>query len=412
MIITRLTLVVLSGISRYKFLFSCFFVFVVFISSSFVVASATETNESNTTSFVIQKKHQTLLLNEQELSQVLSHGPWPPKTKSDSSNRVSSNDDAIKFGKALFFSTRLSSNNTMSCVSCHAAESAFASGKFVKDNPKAQDRNTQSLFNVRYNRWFGWDGSKDNLWAQSIRPIINPKEMNLPIENIKSVIQDSNFKAPYKSLFGNISTHSDELVLVNIGKSLSAFQETLVTKKTTFDHFRDAVQNENWDKAAKYPESAQRGLSLFMGRGNCSFCHSGPLFTNGEFLDAGVPYFIRPGVVDKGRHQGIINLKKSLFTLASDYNDDPSKADAWAVNNVARKHSDFGIFRVPGLRGIAKTAPYMHNGSLETLEAVVDHYANINIERLHADGESLLKPLNITDQESKDLVNFLRSLSD
>ena len=234
--------------------------------------------------------------------------------------------------------------------------------------------------------------------------------MNLPKEALRDVIQESTFSKPYNQLYGDITKQPDDVVLVNIGKALAAFQETLVTPKTSFDHFRDAIAKEDWAKAAKYLKSAQRGLSLFLGKGNCSFCHSGPLFSNGEFHDAGVPYFIRPGEVDRGRHQGIIDLKKSPFTLASDYNDDPKKAGAWKVNKVATSHFNFGIFRVPSLRNVANTAPYMHNGSLANLEAVVDHYSNINIERLHADGEAILKPLDLTQQDIEDLVSFLKTL--
>ena len=361
---------------------------------------------------LLAEDKETLLLNPQELSQVLSHGPWPVNTVPDPSNKLSGIDEAIEFGRRLFFSTRLSGDNSKSCVSCHAPEDAFASGRVIKENPSDLDRNTLSLLNVRYHRWFGWDGGNDNLWAQSIRPIVNNKEMSLPKERLKSVIEGSTFKQAYQQFFGDISLHSNDLVLVNIGKALAAYQETLITKQTSFDDFRDAVARKNWAVAAKYPESSQRGLSLFLGKANCSFCHSGPLFSNGEFHDAGVPYFIRPGAVDKGRHQGIIDLKRSPFTLASDYNDDPKKEGAWAVNKVATLHSNFGIFRVPSLRNVAKTAPYMHNGSLATLEAVVDHYANINTERLHADGEAILKPLNLSKQDAKDLVSFLESLSD
>ena len=353
-----------------------------------------------------------LLLTPQQLIQVLAHGPWPPIARPDPSNRLSGNVEAIEFGKRLFFSTRLSGDNTKSCVSCHAPDDAFANGRVIKNDLLKLDRNTLSLFNVSFNRWFGWDGSNDNLWAQSLRPIINNAEMNLPKQKLRVVVKESTFLKPYQHFFGDISKHNNELVLVNIAKALAAFQETLVTQKTPFDDFREAVANKNWRDAAKYPESAQRGLSLFLGRGNCSFCHSGSLFSNGEFHDAGVPYFIRPGVVDKGRHQGIKNLKKSPFTLASDYNDDPEKTGAWAVRKVAEQHSNFGIFRVPSLRNVAKTAPYMHNGSLPTLEAVVTHYSNINTERLHADGEAILKPLNLSDQEVDDLVGLLQTLSD
>lgn len=386
--------------------------FFQFLLLSSPLSAATSEKLSKTETDKVENASEHLLLNQQELAKVLGHGPWPPESKPDPSNRLSGNESAIEFGRRLFFSTRLSGDNSKSCVSCHSPTDAFASGRVIKDKSVKLDRNTLGLLNVRYNRWFGWDGRNDNLWAQSIRPILHHQEMNLPKEKLRSVILESTFSKPYLDHFGKISTHTDDLVLVNIGKALAAFQETLVTGKTPFDNFRDAVANSDWAEAAKYPEAAQRGLSLFMGRGNCSFCHSGPLFTNGEFHDAAVPYFISPGKVDSGRHQGIIDLKKSAFTLASDYNDDPEKTGAWAVNKVARLHANFGIFRVPSLRNVAKTAPYMHNGSLATLEAVVDHYSKIDIERLHADGEAILKPLDLSKEEIKELVAFLQSLSE
>ncbi len=393
-----------NSYSPLMFFFVVLFVLTILSSNKGIAHAAKPTENSNT--------DYTLQLTSKELAQIKSHGPWPPVRSLDVSNRFSGNPDAIKFGKALFSSTALSLDNNMSCTSCHAEESAFASGKFIAQNPKVLDRDTQSLLNVKFNRWFGWDGSNDSLWSQSFRAITNKKEMNLPVERIKSAIDKAELGKTYRELFGDISNHSHNLVLVNIGKALSAFQETLVTKKTSFDHFRDALEKEDWAAAASYSPSAQRGLSLFIGRANCSFCHSGPLFSNSEFHDAGVPYFIKPGVVDKGRYQGIINLKKSPFTLASKFNDDVNKSGAWAVNNVATLHSNFGIFRVPGLRGLTKTAPYMHNGSLVNLEAVIEHYNNINIERLHADGEAILRPLNLTKQEAGDLLAFLKSLSD
>ncbi|RVU84775.1 hypothetical protein EOL70_11030 [Leucothrix sargassi] len=352
-------------------------------------------------------------ISAQSLSSALSHGPWPPKAaKTDPSNRVSGNKDAITFGEELFNSPLLSGDKQMSCASCHAADKAFATGEVMASGKHQLHRDSQTLFNVKFNRWFGWSGSNDNLWAQSIRPMLSETEMNLGLENIKQVAAHATFKDAYTELFGEVDSQSDEAVLVNLGKALAAYQETLVSGQTAFDGFRDAVANKDWQQASKYPESAQRGLELFFGKGRCNFCHQGALFTNGEFHDAGVPYFIRPGVVDSGRHEGLAELKKSPFTLASDYNDDPAKAGAWAVNKVAYLHSNFGVFRVPSLRNVAKTAPYMHNGSLETLEDVVEHYNNINMERLHADGEAILQPLGLSKSEVADLVAFLESLSD
>jgi cytochrome c peroxidase len=141
-------------------------------------------------------------------------------------------------------------------------------------------------------------------------------------------------------------------------------------------------------------------------------CHFGAQFTNGEFADTGVPFFITPGRVDPGRSGGIQKLKANAFNLLGRFNDDESKNNAVGTRHVEAQHRNFGEFRVPGLRGVAGTAPYMHNGSLATLRDVVRFYSELNEERLHADGEKILKPLRLSDAEIADLVAFLESLSE
>src|SRR6185369_12375978 len=119
--------------------------------------------------------------------------------------------------------------------------------------------------------------------------------------------------------------------------------------------------------------------------------------------------------VDPGRHGGIKKLLSSDLNLLGRFNDDPARAEsqpfAVATRHVELQHRNFGEFRVPGLRNVALTAPYMHNGSLATLREVIDFYSNLNEERLHADGEKILKPLKLTADESEDLAAFLRSLT-
>jgi len=198
-------------------------------------------------------------------------------------------------------------------------------------------------------------------------------------------------------------------VLVDVGKALAAFQETLVSGRTPFDDFRDAL--ERGEMKTSYSLSAQRGLKIFVGKGNCSVCHFGPQFTNGEFADTGVPFFVAPGKVDPGRQGGIEKLKQNPFNLLGRYNDERPASSAVKTRHVQVQHRNFGEFRVPGLRGVARTAPYMHNGSLATLADVVRFYSELNEERLHADGEKILKPLHLTPQESEDLAAFLESLS-
>ena len=163
--------------------------------------------------------------------------------------------------------------------------------------------------------------------------------------------------------------------------------------------------------ASRYPKAAQRGARIFLGRGKCVFCHVGPLFSNGEFADAAVPYFIAPGRVDPGRHGGITKLKASAYNLTGAYNDSADGANAWATRQVKQTHKTFGEFKVPSLRHLTRTAPFMHDGSLATLEDVIRHYSTIDLERLHADGERILEPLGLNAGEMDDLAAFLRTLS-
>jgi cytochrome c peroxidase len=353
-----------------------------------------------------------VLLTEVEIGQTLRHGPWPPAFIPDPSNRVSGLPDAIALGQALFSDPMLSRDETMSCASCHNPAYGFSEPKARSIGRTKLDRNTLSLLNLRAHRWFGWAGGNDNLWAQSLRPILNADEMAHDPETLKLAVENSASVKGYESVFGRISTHQADTVLVNVGKALAAYQETLVTTPTSFDEFRNALEMGDMARAAEYPPAAQRGLKIFLGRGNCAFCHSGPAFTNGEFHDAGVPYFIDDNRVDSGRHGGLQTLLSSQFTLAGAYSDDAQKRGAWAVRQVRKLHSDFGTFRVPGLRGAARTAPYMHNGSLLDFGDVVQHYNSIDQERLHTDGEAILAPLSLSATEAENLVQFLLSLSD
>ncbi len=352
-----------------------------------------------------------VLLSEDEIQQTLMFGPWPPALESDPSNRVSGNPQAIALGEALFNDPLLSVDGALACVSCHDPEQAFASS-----NPRAigrvlLDRNTPSLRNLAGLRWYGWGGKSDNLWAASLHPIVDEKEMAHSSVSLKSAIAYSAYATDFETLFGGISDQDPEQVLVNTAKTLSAYLETLITNRTPFDDFRDALEQRDMETAGRYSVSAQRGLQLFLGRGNCAFCHSGPKFSNNEFHDAGVPYFLNGSEVDEGRYGGLNLLFSSAFTLDGNWNDDPEKQGAWPVRNVRRTHADFGTFRTPSLRGVAETAPYMHNGTLADLGAVVRHYSQIDMERLHADGEAILTELNLTDREIADLVTFLSTLS-
>ena len=340
----------------------------------------------------------------EEKQKILAHGPWPPAPRKDPSNRVSGKPEAIALGERLFFEPRLSGTGSVLCATCHVPFRQFQDARPRGFGLEEVDRNTPSLMNVGLYRWYGWDGAQDNLWAQSIRPLLDPREMRASASHIGKFIRDIAAK-DYELAFGRKPPADDQELLVDVGKALAAYQETLVTKRTPFDDFRDGI-------ATDYPIAAQRGLRIFVGKGNCSVCHFGPQFTNGEFSDTGVPFFAAKGRVDPGRYEGIKKVKSSPYNLLGRFNDDASRANATGTQHVDLQHRNFGEFRVPGLRNVARTAPYMHNGSLATLRDVVKHYSDINEDRLHLDGEKILRKLNLTPQEIDDLVAFLETLSE
>lgn len=348
-----------------------------------------------------------------ERTMIVAHGPWPPLFTTDPSNRVSGSPAAIALGARLFSDARLSKYNRFSCETCHQFNRSFTDGQIVNTRHHRLVRNTPTVVNLRWNRWFGWDGSADSLWAQSIRPIVSDREMQASPKHVVTLIsEDALLSCGFQQAFGIMpSEMGAEDVLVLVAKALAAYQETLVSGRSAFDEFRDALIAGDFKSARAYPLAAQRGLKLFVGRGKCSLCHFGPNFANGEFADVGIPFFISKGVVDKGRFGGIQNLKKNHYNLLGRFNDNSSRSTAISTRHVVKQHRNWGEFKIPGLRNVAMTAPYMHNGSLPTLESVVRHYSEINEDRLHSDGEKILQPLNLSPKEMGDLVAFLKSLT-
>jgi cytochrome c peroxidase len=350
--------------------------------------------------------------SEAEVRAIAAHGPWPPAFRADPSNRVSGSKEAIALGERLFFERRLSANGEISCSRCHLPERNWTDGEPRARGLALTDRNTPSIANVRLARWFGWDGAHDNLWSQGIRPILDPKEMGASAARVaKLVREDADYACRYRKVFG-APPADDERVLVDVAKALAAFQETVMSGRAPFDEFRDALAKGDAAGIARYPESARRGLAIFIGKGACNVCHAGPAFTNGEFHDTGIPFFIEPGRVDAGRHEGIRKLLASRYNLLGPYNDDAARATATGTRHVALEHRNFGEFKTPSLRNLALTAPYMHNGRLATLRDVVNHYSTVSPDRLHSDGEAILRPLRLGEEESRDLVAFLESLQD
>jgi cytochrome c peroxidase len=359
----------------------------------------------------------------EEQARILSHGPWPATPPRDRSNRVEGRPAAVSWGRRLFFDTRLSADGRSSCASCHQPARSFQDGRSspalagtataeTAASLRASHRNTPGLLGTVHQRWWGWGGAHDSLWAASLAPLLASAEMgHTPATLAARVRGNADLAAGYRHAHRQAVPQDDEQVAVGLAKALAAWQATLRWPRTPFDDFRDALARQDWRAAARYPVAAQRGLRLFVGEGRCFFCHAGPGFSNGEFADVGVPFFV-PGGVDAGRHQGLLELQSSPYTRLGRHND-AGAADPRAVStrHVVLEPRHFGEFKVPGLRQLAGSAPYMHDGSLATLQDVVRHYSELNEERLHADGERILRPLKLDAGQRADLEAFLRSLS-
>jgi cytochrome c peroxidase len=353
------------------------------------------------------------VFTDSEIKIILSHGPWPAPARHDPTNRVSGKPDAIELGTRLFFDQRLSGTGTKACVSCHVPERNWTDNLRRGVGLAELDRNTPTLMNLLGQRWYGWDGAADSLWSQSLRPIVDIRELAATPRHVAQLVRnDEQLSCRYRKVFGAApSATDDEAVFVDVGKALAAFQETLTSGRTPFDHFRDALARGEPPSSSSYSEPAQRGLQIFIGKGGCTSCHSGPNFTNGEFFNTGLSRYEPLGKPDPGRPAGIRHLLESRFNLLGPYNDDTTAASAASIRQVSVRDGNTGEFKVPSLRNLMLTAPYGRDGRVETIAEVVRHYSGVDPVRLHAKDGQPARPLNLAPREQTDLVVFLESLT-
>jgi cytochrome c peroxidase len=356
-----------------------------------------------------------LAFTEKEIRIILFQGPWRSPAGQDPSNRVSGNRHAIELGTRLFFDPRLSGTGTVSCSTCHVPERHWSDNLRRGVGLAEVDRNTPTVANLHGQRWSGWGGAADSLWSQSLRAIVDQRELAATPPHVAGLIRtDQDLSCRYRRAFGAApASAADEALFVDAGKVLAAFLETLTSGGTPFDRFRDALARGVAPSSSGYSESAQRGLKIFIGKGGCVSCHSGPNFTNGEFFHTGLSRFAPRGTPDPGRPDGIRQALESRFNLLGPYNDDPTRASAEQTRQAAREKASPGEFKVPSLRNLMLTAPYGRDGSIETLAEVVRHYSSVDpLRMLTKDWRpSAAERLDLTPREQTDLVVFLESLS-
>ena len=278
-------------------------------------------------------------------------------------------------GKLLFFDKILSKEKTVSCATCHREKYAFADTSSISIgvlNRKGK-RNAPSAMNVVGQRSFFWDGRAVSLEDQALGPIANPDEMNLPVDiAVKRLNKNKKYKAYFLKVFKELPNRK------NLGIAIASFERTLETYNTAFD---DWQINDN---DSGISASAKRGFELFNGRANCSSCHFG-----GNFNNDGTDY----------RNIGLYN--------GTTLNDSGRAA-------ITKDPDDLGRFKIPDLRNVGITPPYMHNGMFKTLHEVIDFYndpAKVVPDAINRD-RSLSKPLNLSKQDETDIENFLLTLTD
>ena len=343
-----------------------------------------------------------------EVARIVTLGPWPPTYGRDPSNRASGMPEAIAFGRRLFFEPRFSPSGYVSCVACHQPDRGFTDALPRARGLAPVERNAIALQNLRLQRWYGWGGSSDSLWMASLRPILDPREIGSSAERVAFVIRTGDGVAcRYRAAFSaEADEEKAETVLVNVGKALAAYEETLVTGRTPFDDFRDRLARGE-ASTGTYPAAARRGLKIFVGRANCIACHSGPVFTDRAFRGTAVPQFIGETAPDMGRYAGVTEFQASRFNLKGAYNDAGVSADEVKVDPRDRAR-----WRTPSLRNVAATAPYLHNGTAASLYDVVRRYAKSAGSSHYVDDEHKVRRVQLSAQDVDDLVAFLETLSD
>ncbi|MBL7837804.1 MAG: cytochrome-c peroxidase [Bacteroidetes bacterium] len=281
--------------------------------------------------------------------------------------------DKTELGKLLFFDTRLSLDSSISCASCHLPEFAFADTTALSKGvgSKFGLRNAPSVMNVKFRDQFFYDGRAKDIEDQVHFPVEDPLEMNLSFDAaVKRIAENPQYLEAFKRFYGEAPNRK------HVANAIAEFERSLESSNTPYDDFMN-------DKPSMFSASAQRGMDVFLSdKAKCFDCHFGPDFTGDEF-----------------RNIGLFNGK--------DWND----SGRYKVTGLS---ADIGKFKVPGLRNVAVTGPYMHNGAFKTLSDVIDYYNQPDkfVPNAINRDSALAKPLNLTAQEKEDLLNFLLSLTD
>ncbi|HEX7151605.1 MAG TPA: cytochrome c peroxidase [Thermoanaerobaculia bacterium] len=352
----------------------------------------------------------------------------------DPTNRVADDPRAVRLGQRLFFDTRLSSNGKVACATCHVPDRELQDGTPLAKGVGTTDRRTMPIAATAYSPFLFWDGRKDSQWAQALGPLESAVEHGGSRAQYAHVIA-GHYREEYERTFGPLpelsaipraagpvadpaaraawEAMSDEQrvtvtqVYVNIGKAIAAYERRLQYGASRFDRYVDALVASGRAPADVLTRDELAGLRLFIGKANCTQCHNGPLLTNNEFHNTGVPA-AAIAKVDRGRTAGAKDVLADEFNCRSRWSDAKDGQCSELEFLVSEGHTLERAFKVPSLRNVADRAPYMHAGQFASLDDVVAHY---NGAPAAPAGHSELKPLRLSAQEVQQLVSFLRTLS-
>ena len=342
-----------------------------------------------------------------QLSSMALRELGPPP--GDPTNRVADDPRAAEFGRKLFFDTRLSANGQVSCATCHIPDKEFQDGTPLATGVGVTNRRTMPIAGMAHSPFLFWDGRKDSLWAQALGPLESPVEHGGSREQYAKVVA-AHHRHDYEAIFGTMPSLSSReaatAVFVNVGKAIAAYERTIDFAPSRFDRYIDGLQDTGRAPVGVLSADEVAGLRLFIGKASCTNCHNGPLLTNNEFHNTGVP--ARAGLpADSGRLAGADAVLRDEFNCRSQWSDNRSRC-AELDFLVTGDHVLERAFKVPSLRNVADRAPYMHAGQFNTLSEVVDHY---NRAPEAPAGHSELEPLRLSAQERRQIEAFLRSLS-
>lgn len=323
-------------------------------------------------------------------------------------------DAKVALGEQLFNDARLSTTGEVSCATCHDASKAFTDSPLRVSEGiegKTGTRNAPTVINAAYMKRQFWDGREPDLEGQSKGPLINPVEMGQPDHDaVLTIIRaDQGYQDQFRDVFG---VEPADITIDHYAKAVAAFERTVVSGNSPFDRWLFGGEED------AISESAKRGFTVYTGQGRCVDCHTisqtYATFTDGKFHNLNVNFGKIAGAVselttafEEERASGNLNLDEKVLTDV-----DISELGRFAVTGVL---ADVGAFKTPTLRNVNETAPYMHDGSQKTLKEVVDFYnlggrtsENDPVNPFQSGG---IRPLNLSEQQKVDLVNFLQTLT-